>query len=103
MPATQSPSVKRNALKKLKRLSHQLDAATDASETTTKKVRHARRTAETVEREVGLPRHSTTHKLTRLAAAELGRRGGAARARTQTRQQRSALALKAAKTRWKKH
>ncbi len=37
------------------------------------------------------------------AAVELGRKGGAARAKTLTRKQRSALAMKAAKTRWNKH
>jgi hypothetical protein len=33
----------------------------------------------------------------------LGRKGGAARAKTLTRKQRSSLAMKAAKTRWNRH
>ena len=39
---------------------------------------------------------------TRDAAAELGRRGGEARARTLTASQRSEIAKKAASSRWKK-
>jgi hypothetical protein len=111
-----------DALKKVEKLSDQLDTAKDASEattkaseTTTKKVRHARRTNENVKRALrrlqrpGSTKPKRTHSKDRYtgdgkskAAVELGRRGGAARAKTLTRQQRTTLAMKAAKTRWNK-
>ena len=116
MAASQRPSKNPDALKQLEQLSDQLDTAQDASEATTKDVQHARRTAETVKRAVRLLQHPDSTKRTRKrskdrytedgkskAAVELGRKGGAARAKTLTRQQRSALATKAAKTRWNKH
>ena len=99
-------------LRKLDRLSDQLDTARDASEATTEEVRHARRTAEDVKRDVRRQQHSDHTKRNQKrskggsddgkskAAVELGRKGGAATAKTHTRQQRSALASKAAKTRW---
>jgi hypothetical protein len=102
-----------NALKQLETLSDQLDTAEDASAATTKEVQHARRTAEKVKRDVRLQQRAdyTEGKRKRSkdrytedgkskAAVELGRKGGAARAKTLTRQRRSALATKAAKTRW---
>jgi hypothetical protein len=106
------------ALKKLEKLSDQLDTAADSSEATTKEVQHARRTAENVKRDVRLQQNPDYPKTKRKrkrsrdrytadgkskAAVELGRKGGAATAKTLTRQQRSALAMKAAKTRWNKH
>jgi hypothetical protein len=104
------------ALKKLEKLSDQLDTAMDASEATTKEVQHARRTAETITRDVRLQQPPDDAKRKRRrskdrytkdgkskAAVELGRKGGAARAKTLTRQQRSALAVKAAKSRWNRH
>ncbi len=102
-----------NALKKLKKLSDQLDTAEDASEATTKKVQLARRTAKKVKRDLRLQQNPNPTKGRRQrskdrytkdgkskAAVELGRKGGAARAKTLTRRQRSAVAIKAAKTRW---
>jgi hypothetical protein len=109
-------SINPNAIKKLENLSDQLDTAMEASEATTKEVQHARRTAQKVTRDVRLQQHSVDARRKRKrpkdrytedgkskAAVELGRKGGAARARTLTGQQRSALATKAAKTRWNKH
>jgi hypothetical protein len=105
---------KKGTLTKLETLSDQLDTAKDASEDTTKELQHARRTAESVTRDVRRQQpadHSArTRKRSRerytarksKAAVELGRKGGTARAKTLTRQQRSALAKKAAKTRWKR-
>jgi hypothetical protein len=101
-----------DALKKLEKLSVQLDTAQDASETTTKEVQQARRTAENVKRAVRLQRPDYTKRKRKRskgryakdskskAAVELGRKGGVARAKTLTREQRSALAVKAAKARW---
>jgi hypothetical protein len=120
--ATPQRPMNADALKKVEKLSDQLDTAEDASEATTKaseattkKVRHARRTNENVKRALRRLQRpgSTKPKRTRSkdrytgdgkskAAVELGRRGGAARAKTLTRQQRSVLAMKAAKTRWNK-
>ena len=104
-----------DALKKLEKLSDQLDTAKDASEATTKEVQHARRIAENVKRDVRLQHPDSTKRKRKRskdrytkdgkskAAVELGQKGGAARAKTLTRQQRSALARKAAKTRWNRH
>jgi len=116
MAVPQRQSRNPDALKKLKKLSDQLDTAKDASEATTKDVQHARRTAETVKRAVRSQQTSddTKRKRTRSkshytadgkskAAVELGRKGGAARAKTLTRKQRSTLATKAARSRWNKH
>ena len=123
MPAKLSPvtvpkrqSMNPDALKKLEKLSDQLDTATDASEATTKEVQHARRTAEKIKHDVRLqqPPDDTKRKRKRSegrytddgkskAAVELGRKGGVARAKTLTRRQRSAHAIKAAKTRWNRH
>jgi hypothetical protein len=101
-----------DTLKKLEKLSDQLDTAKDASAATTKEVQHARRTAEKVKRDVRLQRADSTEAKRKRskdrytedgkskAAVELGRKGGAARAKTLTRQRRSALATKAAQTRW---
>jgi hypothetical protein len=113
MPQRQSTNA--GALKKLDKLSDQLDTASDVSKATTKEVLHARRTTENVKRDVRRrqPADDTKRKRKRAkdrytedgkskAAVELGRKGGAARAKTLTRQQRSALAVKAAKTRWKR-
>jgi len=111
MATPQRPAT--DALKKVEKLSDQLDTAKDASEVTTKEVQHARQTVATIERTVRLqlgPRspkgkrkgskgRDTTDGKSR-AAVELGRKGGAARAKALTRHQRSALAVKAAKTRW---
>jgi hypothetical protein len=121
MTLAQRPSPKSRTLKKLEILSDQLDtakdaseAATKASEVTTKEVRHARQTVEKAKRDVRQQqavdiartrRHSSeryTEDGKSRAAVELGRMGGAARASTLTPPQRSALAIKAAKTRWKK-
>jgi hypothetical protein len=128
VPQRQSRNPK--ALNKLEKLSDQLETAADASEATTraseattraseattKDVQHARRTAETITRDIRLqqPLEDPKRKRRRSkdgytedgkskAAVELGRKGGAARAKTLTRQQRSALAVKAAKTRWNRH
>jgi hypothetical protein len=120
--ATPQRPMNADALTKVEKLSDQLDTAEDASEATTKaseattkEVRHARRTNENVKRALRRLQRpgSTKPKRTRSkdrftedgkskAAVELGRRGGAARAKTLTRQQRSVLAIKAAKTRWNK-
>jgi hypothetical protein len=102
-------------LKRLEKLSDELDTATDSSKATTKELQHARRTAGTVTREVRQrqPSDGTTRQRKgsqdrtgdgkSKAAVELGRKGGAATAKTRTRQQRSALATKAAHTRWNRH
>jgi seryl-tRNA synthetase len=102
-------------LKKLDTLSDQLDTAKDASEATTKEVQRARLTTENVKRDVRRRQHTDDTIRKRKpakdrytadgkskAAVELGRKGGTARAKTLTRQQRSALAVKAAKTRWER-
>jgi hypothetical protein len=102
-----------DTLKKLDKLSDQLDTAKDASEAATKEVRHARQTTEKVKHDVRQRQHFADMKLKgrgpkpanivggkSKAAVELGRKGGAARAKTLTQQQRSAVAKKAAKTRW---
>lgn len=101
------------ALKKLEKLSDQLDTARESSEATTKIVRHARRTTVDVKREVRLLRNPAVTRSKRKrsnvrhaeygksqAAVELGRKGGAATAKTRTGRERSALAKRAAKTRW---
>lgn len=101
------------ALKKLGKLSDQLDTARESSEATTKEVQHARRATDDVKREVRLQQNPTAAKIKRKrskvrhaedgksqAAVELGRKGGAATAKTRTGRERSALATKAAKTRW---
>jgi|SRR5579864_4008381 len=100
------------ALRKLEKLSRQLDTAKDASEATTKGVQRARRTAEDAKRDVRRQQHPGHTKRNRKhskggsddgkskSAVELGRKGGTATAKTLTRQQRSALASKAAKIRW---
>lgn len=101
------------ARKKLAKLSVQLDAAKNASEATTKEVQQARRTSEHLKRDID--RRPSSHRAKRerkvskdrytkdgrsKAAVELGRRGGAATAKTRTRRQRSALATRAARSRW---
>jgi hypothetical protein len=104
------------ALKTLNKLSDQLDVARDSSAATTKEVRQARRTVENVKRDIRPQQNPDDAKRKRTrskerytedgkskAAVELGRKGGTATARTRTRQQRSALAVKAAKTRWNRH
>lgn len=99
------------ALKKLEKLSDQLDTAETASEATTKRVQVAHRTVDHLRRDVRRQTHpSSTRPKGRYAkdgkskaAVELGRKGGVARAKTLTRQQRSTLAAKAAKSRWSKH
>ena len=86
-----------DTLKKLDKLSDQLDTAKDASEAATKEVQHARQTAEKVKRDVRQhhnfddtkrKRKRSTHPNTEdgksKAAVELGRKGGAARAKTLT-------------------
>jgi hypothetical protein len=103
------------ALTKLEKLSGQLETAKDSAEATTKEVQDARRTAENVKRDVRRQQNPDPTKRKRKrskdrytedgkskAAVELGRKGGVATAKTRTRQQRSAVALKAAKTRWKR-
>jgi hypothetical protein len=104
-----------DALKKLEKLSDQLDTARDASEATTKEVEHARQTTDKVKRDVrhqdpdhakrkgNRSKHPAIEGGKSKAAVELGRKGGAARARKLTQQQRSAVARKAAKTRWDRH
>ncbi len=100
-------------LKKLEKLTDELDAAKDASEATTKEVQHARRTTQRVKHDLRLQLHADHTELKRKrseggktgdgkskAAVELGQKGGAARARTLSPKQRSALAKKAAKSRW---
>jgi hypothetical protein len=104
-----------DALKKVEKLSDQLDTARDASEVTTKKVRDARHTVETIKsavrlqlspgsptRKLKLSKDRSTTDGKSKAAVELGRKGGTARAKALTRHQRSALAIKAAQTRWNK-
>jgi hypothetical protein len=96
-------------LKALEKLSDQLDSAqesseatTKSSEATTKEVQRARQTTEKVQRDVQRKRlkpYTTDGKS--KAAVELGRKGGAARAKKLTKQRRSAVAKKAAKARWK--
>jgi seryl-tRNA synthetase len=113
--ATSQRLMNGEALKKVEKLSDQLDTARDASEATTKEVRHARRTAENVKRAIRRRQRPDSTKPRRKrskdrytedgkskAAVELGQRGGTARAKTLTRRQRSVLAMKAAKTRWNK-
>jgi hypothetical protein len=121
MALARATSPKPRTLKKLEILSDELDTAKDASEATTKasevttkEVRHARRTVEKARRDVlqqqagdiARTRKRSTERYTEdgksRAAVELGRKGGAARANTLTPSQRSALAMKAAKTRWNK-
>ena len=100
-------------LKKLEKLTDELDAAKDASEATTKEVQHARRTTQNVKHDLRLQLHADHAKLKRkrskdgntkdgksTAAVELGQKGGAARARTLSPKQRSAVAKKAARSRW---
>ena len=111
--ATPQRPMNADALKNVEKLSDQLDTAEDASEATTKEVRHARRTNENVKRALRRLQRpgSTKPKRTRSkdrytedgkskAAVELGRKGGAARAKTLSPKQRSALATKAARARW---
>jgi hypothetical protein len=91
-----------NTLKTLEKLSNQLDIAQASSEATTKEVQHARQTNDKVKRDVRRKRlkpHPEDGKS--KAAIELGRKGGAARARKLTRERRSAVAKKAARARWK--
>jgi hypothetical protein len=100
-----------DALETLEKLSGQLDtakqaseAATRASEATTREVQHARLTTAKIKRDVRRrrPKPATGDGKSK-AAVELGRKGGAARARQLSAQQRSAVARKAAKTRWDGH
>jgi seryl-tRNA synthetase len=113
MSVRQRRSTKSDTLKKLDKLSDELDTAKDASEATTKEVQHARRTSQNVKRDVRLRLHADHTERTRKrskkrhtkdgksrAAVELGRKGGAARARSLTPKKRSALAMKAARVRW---
>jgi hypothetical protein len=88
------------ALKTLGKLSDQLDTAKKASEATTKGVQIARHTTEKFTLDVRRKRLKPDAHGKSKAATELGRRGGVARAKTLTKQQRSAVAKKAAKTRW---
>jgi hypothetical protein len=89
-------------LKTLEKLSDQLDSAKESSEAATKEVQHARQTTEKVKRDVRRKRLTPyTNDGKSKAAVELGRKGGAARARKLTKQRRSAVAKKAAKARWK--
>jgi hypothetical protein len=100
-PASVTPAASKRLEKLSDQLSDQLDTAKIASEATTKEVEHARQTAKHVRRDLRLLRHPDASKDGKSqAAVELGRRGGAARARKLTGQQRSAVARKAAKTRW---
>ena len=97
-----------DALETLEKLSGQLDtakeaseAATRASEATTREVQHARQTTVKMKRDVRRKRPKPDAEDGKSkAAVELGRKGGAARAKKLTQQQRSAVAKKAAKTRW---
>ena len=101
MTVPQRPSVNPAASKRLEKLSDQLDTAKIASEATTKEVQYARQTAKHVRRDLHLQRHPDyTKEGKSKAAVELGRKGGAARAKKLTGQQRSAVARKAANTRW---
>ena len=112
MPTPQRQSTP-PTLKKLEKLTDALDAAKDASEATTKEVQHARRTTQHVKHDLRLQLHADHTELKRKrskdgnnkdgksrAAVELGQKGGAARARTLSPKQRSALATKAARSRW---
>jgi hypothetical protein len=93
-----------DALEKLEKLSDQLDTAKEASEATTRRVQRARQTTAKIKRDVRRKRPKPdTGDGKSKAAVELGRKGGAARARQLTPQQRSAVARKAAKTRWDGH
>jgi seryl-tRNA synthetase len=100
-------------LKKLEKLTDELDAAKDASEATTKEVQHARRTTQHVKHDLRLKlqadhtvryrkrsKNGSTKDGKSKAAVELGQKGGAARARTLSPKQRSAVAKKAARSRW---
>jgi hypothetical protein len=105
MTVPRRPSVTPAASKRLEKLSDQLsdqlDTAKIASEATTKEVQHARQTARHVRHDLRLQRHPDDTKDGKSqAAVELGRKGGAARAKKLTGHQRSAVARKAAKTRW---
>ena len=101
MTVPRRASVTPAASKRLEKLSDQLsdeiDSAKDASEATTKEVQHARRTAETIKRDARLQQPPDDAKRKRRrskdrytkdgkskAAVELGRKGGAARAKTQS-------------------
>jgi hypothetical protein len=89
-------------LKTLERLSDQLDSAKESSETTTKEVQRARQTTKKVKRDLRRKRVRPYPEAGKSkAAVELGRKGGAARAKKLTQQRRSAVAKKAARTRWK--
>jgi hypothetical protein len=97
-----------DTLKKLDKLTDELETAKHTSEATTKEVQHASRTTQRVKRDVRVQllaerkrpkgRHIKGGKS--KAAVELGQKGGAARARILTAKQRSDLATKAAKIRW---
>jgi hypothetical protein len=91
-----------DTLKTLEKLSDQLDSARESSEATTKEVQDARQTTEKAKRDV---RRKQLKPYTKdgksKAAVELGRKGGVARAKKLTQQRRSAVAKKAARTRWK--
>jgi hypothetical protein len=96
------PTQDNDTLKTLEKLSDQLDSATESSKATTKEVQHARQTTEKAKRDLRRQRpkpHTKDGKS--KAAVELGRKGGAARAKKLTKQRRSAVAKKAARTRWK--
>jgi hypothetical protein len=91
-----------DTLRTLEKLSDQLDSARESSEATTKEVQHARQTTDRVKRDMQRKRlkpHTEDGKS--KAAVELGRKGGAARAKKLTKKRRSAVAEKAAKARWK--
>jgi hypothetical protein len=91
-----------DTLKTLEKLSDQLDSATKSSEAATREVQHARQTTDKVKRDVRRQRPKPYTKDGKSkAAVELGRKGGAARAKKLTQQRRSAVARKAARTRWK--
>jgi len=97
-----APTQDNDALKTLEKLSDQLDSAKEACEATTKEVQHARQTTEKVKRDVRrISKKPFTADGKNNAAVELGRKGGAARAKKLTQHQRSAVARKAAKSRWK--
>jgi hypothetical protein len=113
---TQAQTKNAGTLKKLEKLCDQLDTAKDTSEATTKEVQRAQRTTEHVKDDVhlrqspnstkGKPKRSMARRTKdgkSKAAVELGRKGGHATAKTLTGPQRSALATKAAKARWKTH
>jgi len=91
-----------DTLRTLEKLSDQLDSAKESSAATTKEVQHARQTTEKAKRDVRRKRPKpSTEDGKSQAAVELGRKGGAARAKKLTKQRRSAVAKKAARTRWK--